>query len=448
MRTAKLSEYVVSQLQPTTSRYEVWDTQLKGLKVRVGKSGKKVFYLWGRVKGADKSRAFQFSLGDTEIMTADKAREVAAQVLRDAKAGIHPTEAKREMLADLERKKEEKDRQQREADRKQKNYFEKIAHEYIEEYAKLEKNTYQDDINKLNLDWIPAFKGIPVEEITKPDIVAVLDRIGERGKRKTGKGFYSVNNNLALIRKVFNWAVEERGYIDRSPITRGMARGGKRIDRDKEARKRKYSDDELRALWIGVEKLETSGKPAPNKTAAIRLLTLTGQRAAVIGGLRWDEVDLENAIITIPANATGRNKASKEHIIPLSSTALEILEGIERPQGRVHVFSTGYHGDTNLYLGSKLKAEIREATGVDEYIHQHLRGILTTRMRLPLNVHRWLIDLIQGRFDKSVQGEHYDSNDYLDEKREALQTWDDYLMGIVNEADDTNVLPWREKEPA
>ena len=448
MRTEKLSDAKIKLLQPTTDRYEVWDTQLKGLKVRVGKSRKKVFYIWGRVKGAEKSRAFQFRLGDAEVLSVDQARDAARDVLRDAKAGIHPTEAKREMLADLEREKEEKERQQREADRKHKNSFELIADEYIEKYAKLNKNTYQDDINKLNLDWIPAFKGMPIDEITKPDIVAVLDRIGERGKKKTGKGFYSVNNNLALIRKVLNWAVEERGYIDRSPITRGMARGGKRVDRDKEARKRKYSDDELRALWNGVEKLETSGKPAPNKTAVIRLLTLTGQRAAVIGGLRWDEVDLENAIITIPANATGRNKASKEHIIPLSSTALEILEGIERPRGRVHVFSAGYHGDTNLYLGSKLKAEIREATGVDEYIHQHLRGIVTTKMRSPLKTGRDLIDLIQGRFDKSVQGESYDSNEYLEEKREALQTWDDYLMGIVNEADDTNVLPWREKEPA
>ena len=448
MRTEKLSDAKIKLLQPTTDRYEVWDTQLKGLKVRVGKSRKKVFYIWGRVKGAEKSRAFQFRLGDAEVLSVDQARDAARDVLRDAKAGIHPTEAKREMLADLEREKEEKERQQREADRKHKNSFELIADEYIEKYAKLNKNTYQDDINKLNLDWIPAFRGIPIDEITKPDIVAVLDRIGERSKKKTGKGFYSVNNNLALIRKVLNWAVEERGYIDRSPITRGMARGGKRVDRDKEARKRKYSDDELRALWQGVEQLETSGKPAPNKTAVIRLLTLTGQRAAVIGGLRWDEVDLENAIITIPANATGRNKASKEHIIPLSSTALEILEGIERPRGRAHVFRAGYHGDTNLYLGSKLKAEIREATGVDEYIHQHLRGIVTTKMRSPLKTGRDLIDLIQGRFDKSVQGESYDSNLYLDEKRVALQTWDDYLMGIVNEADGTNVVPMLKKEPA
>jgi hypothetical protein len=73
---------------------------------------------------------------------------------------------------------------------------------------------------------------------------------------------------------------------------------------------------------------------------------------------------------------------------------------------------------------------------------------LTTRMRLPLNVHRWLIDLIQGRFDKSVQGEHYDSNDYLDEKREALQTWDDYLMDIVSETENTNIVPMLKKEPA
>jgi integrase len=53
---------------------------------------------------------------------------------------------------------------------------------------------------------------------------------------------------------------------------------------------------------------------------------LTACRSGEVRGARWDEFDLDNAIWTIPAS---RMKAKKEHRVPLSPRALEIVQKME-----------------------------------------------------------------------------------------------------------------------
>ena len=60
---------------------------------------------------------------------------------------------------------------------------------------------------------------------------------------------------------------------------------------------------------------------------ALEALILTATRSGEIRGATWDEVDLDNALWTIPA---ARMKAGKEHIVPLSSAALGVFR---RAQG-------------------------------------------------------------------------------------------------------------------
>ncbi|MCY3969979.1 MAG: tyrosine-type recombinase/integrase [Acidobacteria bacterium] len=64
---------------------------------------------------------------------------------------------------------------------------------------------------------------------------------------------------------------------------------------------------------------------------AMRLLALTAARSGEVRGARWREVDLESATWTVPAS---RMKSRKEHRIPLSSTALVVLEWADRLLGR------------------------------------------------------------------------------------------------------------------
>nr|WP_258181218.1 tyrosine-type recombinase/integrase [Burkholderia multivorans] len=62
---------------------------------------------------------------------------------------------------------------------------------------------------------------------------------------------------------------------------------------------------------------------------------LTAARSGEARGARWSEIDLKRGIWSIPAE---RMKAKKEHRVPLSSAAIELLKAIERNEDQDLVF--------------------------------------------------------------------------------------------------------------
>lgn len=58
---------------------------------------------------------------------------------------------------------------------------------------------------------------------------------------------------------------------------------------------------------------------------AVEFLILTASRSAEVRGARWNEIDLEGRVWTIPAR---RMKAGREHRVPLSGRAVEILDAV------------------------------------------------------------------------------------------------------------------------
>ena len=59
---------------------------------------------------------------------------------------------------------------------------------------------------------------------------------------------------------------------------------------------------------------------------ALEFTILTAARTGEVIGAKWDEIDLDKAVWTIPAN---RMKAGKEHRVPLSLRAVEILKSTQ-----------------------------------------------------------------------------------------------------------------------
>lgn len=73
---------------------------------------------------------------------------------------------------------------------------------------------------------------------------------------------------------------------------------------------------------------------------ALEFVILTAARTSEVLGATWKEVDLAKAIWTIPA---ARMKAGKEHRVPLSPRAVEILKSV-KPMGK-----TRWHLETFAY---------------------------------------------------------------------------------------------------
>jgi len=74
---------------------------------------------------------------------------------------------------------------------------------------------------------------------------------------------------------------------------------------------------------------------------ALRLLILTATRTSEVLHSQWSEIDLENAIWTIPG---ARTKTRREHRVPLSGAILADLQALPRIEGNPHLFPGSRHG--------------------------------------------------------------------------------------------------------
>ena len=74
---------------------------------------------------------------------------------------------------------------------------------------------------------------------------------------------------------------------------------------------------------------------------ALEFAILTAARSGEVRGARWAEVDVDGAVWTVPAD---RMKAGKEHRVPLSARAVELLRALPRMAGSDYVFPAARGG--------------------------------------------------------------------------------------------------------
>ena len=411
---------------PKSGRVEVWDSLCPGLKLRVGTKSK-VWYMWGRVKAPDGSTPYQTKIGpySRRHLGIAEARARGRDIQDAADQGIHPTRAKiaeRELAAEKEQQekvlKVSRDR----------GRFSSVADAYISDYAKPRNKTWAEDQRILDYDCIPVFGDRVMDEIETAEVrdflLGIRDRARASSKSATGEGYFIANRTLAVLRKIFNWAIVN-GYASRTPIATGMALG----DEKQKSRKRSFEDEEVRAIWSACEELPV------NAGAAVRMLILSGQRLSVVAGMRHSELNIEEGTWTIPGDAEMRAKSGLDHVVPLTSQMIELINNVPHVDGIDHVFCSHRRGDKRLQIGSKYKNVLDQACGFSDWTFQSLRGLVVTRMRRkPLQIDRDIVDLVEGRLPDTVQRKNYDSYDYFDEKLDALQRWNDLLFLILDES--------------
>jgi integrase len=74
---------------------------------------------------------------------------------------------------------------------------------------------------------------------------------------------------------------------------------------------------------------------------ALEFTILTAARTGEVIGALWDEIDLEEKVWTIPAE---RMKSSRPHRVPLSTSAVELLQSLPSERDNPHVFIGGRAG--------------------------------------------------------------------------------------------------------
>jgi integrase len=187
-----------------------------------------------------------------------------------------------------------------------------IALELYRAHAKIQVPSYASYTQ-------PALKvweaGIPSDTPLSRVTASMIDVV--KLKRAEGVKKSSVDRNLQVLRRFFNWAIEQ-GLAADNPVRRV------KFFRADTKRLRYLTEEEFTRLLAEADKVTRS----PFLHEAIELAVHTGLRRGNLLGLRWEWVDWLNRVIRVP-----RTKNGKPHALPLNAAAHTSLQRLWSARG-------------------------------------------------------------------------------------------------------------------
>lgn len=272
---------------------------------------------------------------------------------------------------------------------------------------------------KLDNDIIRAMGTKKIKDIRPVDVDRLISGIVERGSP------VMANRVLMLTKEVFDYAIR-RHWIDQNPASAFRRRdaGG-----EEKARSRALKDVEITTL---LKAMDDAGPTFRVYALAIRLLLITAVRRAELVEAPWREFDLEQGTWTIPKERqkTGERAGAKDFTIPLTSAAVEWLKELKLLGGKTdYVFPARRRG-TRLTLGPNTVnwAMAQVEHGLEAFTLHDLRRTARTQLASlgvqPHIAERCLNHKLPGINDT------YDTYDYLNERRAALELWESKLLAL------------------
>lgn len=183
----------------------------------------------------------------------------------------------------------------------------------------------------------------------------------------------------------------------------------------------------------------------PTTTAALKLAALIFQRPGNIRAMLWEWVDLDQAMVTIPAEAMKLRKSDKingkPHLIPLATQAVEILRELHPLTCKSRYVFPGARSLARPMSDNTMNAALRRLDfGNDEHVSHGFRAMARTMIAERLQgIPDALIEAQLGHGKSGPLGAAYDRAEYLEQRRLMMQTWADYLDKLRTGAD---VIPF------
>lgn len=263
---------------------EYSDTDVVGLKLAVGTTGRKYFSHRYTFRG----RKRVLRLGEYDAISVKEAR----QMVNDNKS----------LLGKGKDPADERNRQ------KEMPTLAEFAKDDYLPHARLRKRSVRDDEAKLRGEIGKRLGKVPLDQITRRDVM----NLHEAMRNKTSPA--TANRYLSALSAMLTLAVKKE-YLDRNP-----AHGVDKF-REPPPRKRTLEGEELSKF---LHALETE----KNRTAAnaLNLLLLTGVRSrSELFSRKWAELDLDRATMSLPLTKNGN-----ERTVVLNSFALALLKALRR----------------------------------------------------------------------------------------------------------------------
>ena len=385
--TRPLTNNEILKAKPQEKDFTLHDGN--GLFMLVKTSGRKLWRF--RYQRPNSSSRTNLSLGSYPALTLAVARQMRDQYLSLLAQGIDPQKQQEEVS----------EQRQIELD----SIFSVVAERWFQLKSKSVTEDYAKDIwRSLEKDVFPAIGEIPVQLLKARTIVEALEPIKARGALET------VRRLVQRINEIMIYAVNT-GLIDANPASGvGMA-----FERPKKQNMPTLRPEELPKL---MRSLVMSNLSITTR-CLIEWQLLTLVRPSEASGTEWAEIDFDLKLWVIPAE---RMKAKREHIVPLSKQALEILE-VMRPlsANRQYVFPS--RNDPKQPMNSQTANAALKRIGYGGKLVAHgLRSIASTA----LNEASFNPDVIESALahtDKNEVRRAYNRSTYLEQRKDMMSWW-------------------------
>ena len=389
--TKPLTNTEVQQAKPTDKEYILSDGE--GLRLRVKPNGSKL-WIFNYIKPATKKRA-NISFGvypDLSLKEARIKRKEAREMLAlDIDPAIHRAETKN----------------------KEKEEHENTLIHVAEQWFRVKKISisadYAQDIwRSLEKHIFPEIGKAPISRLRAPMVINVIRPIEAKGSLET------VKRIIQRLNEIMIFAVNS-GTIDSNPLA-GI---GKVFQAPQ---KQNMPSIPASELPVFISKVANASIKLTTR-CLIEWQLHTMVRPGEAAGTRWDEINFDSEIWSIPA---GRMKKKRPHVVPLTKQALKLLEVMRPISGhREYVFPSDRNPKTHANPYSANVALKR--MGFHKKLVAHgLRSIASTA----LNEHGFDPDIIESALahvDRNQVRAAYNRTDYLARRKKMMAWWSSHI---------------------
>lgn len=375
----RLTDITVKALPPPASGQRLYmDDAVQGFGVRVSAGGTKT---WVVVHGANRQKT---TIGRYPLIALKDARAAAKRVLAEFTLGRQRSPRMR---------------------------FSEAMELFLEQHCKPNNrdSTYKTTKGLLRKHFLPPLRNTQLSELTADDVIRVTDRL----LKQQYPG--AANHAFTAIRTMLRFCVRRR-LILHSPIE-GMG-----LPARTRSRSRVLHPEELKRVWHAAEEY---GYPFGQ---IVRLLILTGQRRIEIGSLRADWIDHEAQIIAFPPEIA---KNGRSHTLPFGSMAAAVLADLPHSDGILF----RARGKKTPFVGwSKSKELLDKAMDppLSPWVLHDLRRTFST-MHASLGTPPHITERMLNHRTGTISGVAaiYNRFEYLDEMREAAESWEAHLSRLL-----------------
>lgn len=397
----KLTDIQCKNAKPKDKAYKLFDGG--GLHLLVKPSGTRLWRLKYRYLSKEKT----FSIGPYPVVSLAQARDSR----QDAKnlLSLNPP------IDPMSQKKDNK----RTAIRNAESTFKAVALDWFE----TQKGTWSDGYaqkNKriLEMNLFPYIGNDSISSIKPPDLLDCLRKVEKRGA-------------LDIATKTKQIA----GMVFRYGIQTGKCEWNSAENLNGALRTRKTThfaaldEKQLPAFLKALERNEARIFERTRRAVWFSLYTF--QRPGEIRQAQWSEIDWQAKEWHISSD---KMKMRRDHIVPLSRQALEILE-TQREEVK--------HLNTDWVFPSQVKPKNAMSDGTvnkaikllgfgDMAVAHGFRALARTTIRERLKYDSEVIEKQLAHKTRNPLGEAYDRTQFLDERRDMMQAWADYVDAAAN----------------